>query len=98
MRLDFAPQVVRDLGEILDFVARHNPRAAVDSLEASCQGLTEMPQAGTRREDLAPGLRAFSHGSYIIYFVRQTERLIRIVRIMHGARHVQPADFRPRQG
>jgi plasmid stabilization system protein ParE len=40
-------------------------------------------------------LRALSHGSYVIYFVLQTEESLRIVRVMHGARDVKPIDFRP---
>ena len=84
--------------EILDFIGEKNPQAAVrliDSLEERCLSFSQMPAVGTRRDDLARGLRALSHGSYVIYFVAQTEQTLRIVRIMHGARNVKPADFRP---
>ena len=98
MTLEFSPRAVADLQEILEFVARQNPQAAVrlvDRLEETCRGLVTMPAVGTRRNDLAPGIRALSHGNYVVYFVAQTETILRIVRVLHGARNVQPIDFRP---
>jgi plasmid stabilization system protein ParE len=87
MTLEFSPRAVADLQDILEFVARQNPQAAVR--------LVTMPAVGTRRDDLAPGIRALSHGNYVIYFVAQAEAILRIVRVLHGARNVQPIDFRP---
>lgn len=52
-----------------------------------------MPGAGTARDDLRQGLRAFSHGSYVIFFRRKTDKVLRIVRVMHGARQFKPGDF-----
>jgi len=98
MTVEFSPQSVADLQEILEFVGRDNAQAAVrliDRLEATCQGLSQMPAVGTKRDDLAPGLRAFSQGAYVVYFLPQTESTLRIVRIMHGRRDVKPIDFRP---
>ena len=98
MKVEFSPRAIRDLQDILEFVARDNPQAAVrliDRLEERCQGLARMPAVGTRRDDLAPGLRALSHGKYVVCFTAQTEQLLRIVRVLHGARDVRPIDFRP---
>jgi toxin ParE1/3/4 len=98
MKVKFSPRSVADLQEILEYVGKQNPQASVrliNRLEETCKGLSTMPGVGTQREDLAPGLRALSQGSYVIYFVRQTNDLIRIVRVLHGARDVRPADFRP---
>ena len=98
MKVKFSPRAVADLHEILEFVAQYNPQAAVrliDSLESRCMGLSKSPAVGTLREDLARGLRALSHGSYVIYFVQQTEESLRIVRVVHGALDVKPTDFRP---
>jgi toxin ParE1/3/4 len=98
MNVEFSLRSVADLQDILEYVGRQNPQAAVrliDRLENACRGLTTMPAVGTQRDDLACGLRALSHGSYVIYFVQQTGELIRIVRVLHGARDVQPVDFRP---
>jgi toxin ParE1/3/4 len=98
MKAEFSPRAIRDLQEILEHIARDNPQAAVrliDRLEATCLRLPQSPKVGTRRDDLASGLRALSHGSYVIYFVEQTEEILRIARVMHGARDVKPIDFKP---
>jgi toxin ParE1/3/4 len=100
VKVDFSPDSVADLLGILDYISQQNPAAArklVDRLEAACLNLAKMPNIGTMRDDLASGLRAFSQGNYIIYFLRTPTSRLRIVRIMHGARDVQPADFRPPQ-
>jgi toxin ParE1/3/4 len=39
------------------------------------------------REDLAPGLQMAVHGNYLILF-RAQETLVRIERIVHGARRL----------
>jgi toxin ParE1/3/4 len=98
MKVEYSPRAIADLQEILEFVAQYNPHAAVrliDSLEERCTKLATSPAVGTMRDDLVRGLRALSHGSYVIYFAKQTEKLVRIVRILHGARDVKPIDFRP---
>src|SRR5207302_279310 len=98
MKAEFSPRAIGDLQEILEYIGRDNPAAAVrliDQLEATCLHLAKSPRVGTRRYDLAPGLRALSHGSYVIYFVAQTENVLRIVRIMHGAGDVKLLDFKP---
>jgi toxin ParE1/3/4 len=98
MNVEFAPRARIDMHEILEFVGSKSPRAAVrllDRLEETCLGLPTMPGIGSRRDDLARGLRALSQGSYVIYFAVQTEQTLRIVRVMHGSRDVKPSDFRP---
>jgi toxin ParE1/3/4 len=98
MNVDFSPRAITDLESILEFIAQYNPQAAVrliDSLEARCEGLAAFPSVGTKRDDLAPGLRALSHGNYVIYFLKETAETLRIVRVFHGARDVKPIDFRP---
>src|SRR5438128_1927385 len=97
MKLEFSPEAVVDLTDILDYVGRDKPKAAVklvDGIEATCAKLAQMSMAGTARSDLYPGLRAFSHGNYVIFFLAITSDVLRIVRIMHGARDVKPEDFR----
>jgi plasmid stabilization system protein ParE len=98
MNVEFSLRARIDMIEILDFLEGKNPQAAVrllDRLEDACLSLPSMPGIGTRRDDLAVGLRALSHRSYVIYFAVQTEQTLRIARIMHGSRDVKPSDFRP---
>lgn len=98
MKLQFSPQAVIDLTEILDYVARDNPRAAlklVEGIEVTCENLAQSPGMGSARADLLRGLRAFSRGSYVIYFLTVPSGAVRIVRVLHGGRDVQPGDLRP---
>jgi toxin ParE1/3/4 len=58
MRLQLSPQATLDLADILDYVARDNPAAAlklVEGLEAACANLARSPGSGTVRSDLYPG-------------------------------------------
>jgi toxin ParE1/3/4 len=98
MTVEFSPRSIADLQEILEFVARFNPQAAVrliDGLEERCMKLAEFPAVGTRRDDLSRGMRVLSHGSYAIYFVQKTDDVVLIARVLHSARDVKPIDFRP---
>lgn len=41
--------------------------------------------AGAPRDKLAPGLRAFFHKDYVIYYTHTVEEVV-IIRVAHGAR------------
>jgi toxin ParE1/3/4 len=84
----FSPSSRNDLIEILDYVAKDKPGAAirlVERLEATCQMLAKNSGLGTSRNDLKPGLRAWSVGQYVIFF-RDVRDGIEVVRVVHGAR------------
>jgi plasmid stabilization system protein ParE len=51
------------------------------------------PKAGTRRDDLLPGMRCFSVGDYLIYF--KSHDPVRILRIAHGAQEQENLRFEP---
>ena len=94
-RYRFTAPAKRDLQEIAAYIRRDNPQAAkhlVERLREVCRTtLVTFPGGGTRREDLAPGLRCFSVGNYVIYF--RGRKPVEIVRILHGARDVTPREF-----
>jgi toxin ParE1/3/4 len=90
IRLEFSPAADADLVEIASFIARDNvPRAVtfVDELEASCAKLVDYPHSGVARSELRAGLRSKPHGSYVIFY-SVLEKVIRIERILHGARDI----------
>ena len=60
-------------------------RWSFNNEEKTCYRLAASPQIGTLRGDLAPNLRCFSVGMYVIYF-RPIEGEIEIVRVLYGAR------------
>jgi plasmid stabilization system protein ParE len=65
-RYHFSPAANRDLKAIADFVGKDNKAAAiklVSRLRDVCRTtLVMFPNAGTRRDDLLPGMRCFSVG------------------------------------
>ncbi len=88
---DFAPLAVADLDEILDFIAQDKPEAAVrfvGKLKPRCRLLADFPDLGTRRDDLASGLRTPCVGNYVIYY-RPIDTRTRIERVLHAARDVE---------
>ncbi len=43
---------------------------------------------GRRREELAPALRSFPAGNYVIFY-RPVREAIQIIRVLHGARDIE---------
>jgi toxin ParE1/3/4 len=83
------------LEEILEFIARDKPGAAVrfvDRLQQQCESLAQFPELGMRRDDLASELRLFSFRGYGIYYRNLGDR-VRIERVLHGALDVRSGRF-----
>ncbi|WP_219821280.1 type II toxin-antitoxin system RelE/ParE family toxin [Methylobacter tundripaludum] len=81
-------QAEEDLIEIWIYIAQDNPRAAdrvLDDIEQRFHALADNPLMGRLRSDIAPELRYFVVGSYLILY-RTAEDGIQIVRVIHGAR------------
>lgn len=89
-RVSFTPAARLDVREIYDHIAEGNPARAdafVGELEARCNLLGSSPEMGRLRSELAPGLRSFPVGNYVIFY-RPRARGVLIVRILHGARDI----------
>jgi toxin ParE1/3/4 len=83
-----------DLVEIGFRIAEENPAAAdrwLDLIETKCRLLAQAPELGRRREDLAPDLRGFPVGNFVIFY-RPIADGIQVIRVLHGARDL-PAIF-----
>ena len=77
-----------DLIEIWTAIAVDEPSAAdrlLDRIEQACALLASHPHAGKQRDDLAPGLRFYPVGNYLVFYVPREDG-IAIVRVLHGAR------------
>ncbi len=84
----FSPLAIMDLNDILEYIARDKPLAAVrfvEKLEEQCRMLARFPLIGASREGLLPGLRVFPVGNYVIYYSPQGDT-VRIERVLHGVR------------
>ena len=94
MKVVWLPEAERNLENQLDFVSRHNARAAIalgDAIERSVRQLANHPRSarpgrvrGTR-ELVVPGTPFL-----IVYFLE--EDAVVILRILHGAQRWPPED------
>ncbi len=86
----FSPKSRQDLLDIGDYIAkdsRANARRFVAQLIKQCQCIGHAPMGYVGREDLAPDLRMAALGRYVIFF-RVFEGVVRIERVLHGARNL----------
>jgi len=77
-----------DLVKAALLIAEEDPIAAerwLDTIDEKCRLLAQMPGVGRKRDDLAPGLRGFPVGNYIIFY-RAVQEGIQVIRVLHGAR------------
>lgn len=80
-----------DLDEIWFYIALDNVAAAdnlLDDIDSSCQLLAVQPQAGRLRPELAPELRSFPVGRYVMFY-RPRDDGIEVVRVLHSARDIE---------
>jgi toxin ParE1/3/4 len=99
-QLEFSPAAEADLLDIAAYIAAENPERAlsfVDELEASCAVLRDFPETGRERWELAPDLRSKPYGRYVIFYTPGA-KVVRIERILHGARDVEALFDGDREG
>jgi toxin ParE1/3/4 len=109
MRYRVSRGAERGLDEIFVYWAKRASLEVADRLIDSITDrfwlLGEYPEAGKPAEDIAPGVRCFPAGKYLIYY-RKAPRWTEILHIFHGAqehsgrrqentsnRHKHPARF-----
>ncbi|KAA2312736.1 type II toxin-antitoxin system RelE/ParE family toxin [Puniceibacterium sp. HSS470] len=65
-RIRFHPAVAEDLDAItrslIDYAGPQTAARRVDEIEATIASLADLPQKGSRRDEIAPGLRAIPAG------------------------------------
>ncbi len=84
----FTNQARQDLNDIIEYIARNNPAAAINlvrSIDEKCETVTNFPNMGKSYEDLAPQLRGVTVNNYVIFY-RQVQNGIQVVRVLSGYR------------
>jgi toxin ParE1/3/4 len=84
------PHAEADLVDIWRYIAQDSPANAdrtLDRIGDTLNRLAVVPFMGQARFDLAPGLRMFPVGSYLIFF-RPIESGIEVIRVLHGKRNI----------
>ena len=81
-------QAERDLLDIWLYIAENNSRAAdrlLDHIHATVQMLARYPQMGKRRDALRSGLRSFTVGDYVVFYLQRDQGIV-LVRVLSGYR------------
>ena len=84
------PRAQDDITEIWSYIAEDSELQAdafVDWLDAKFQLLARQPGLGRVREELAPRLRSFPVGRYVIFYEPVPDG-IAVVRVLHSARDI----------
>jgi toxin ParE1/3/4 len=92
------PLAETDILEIWNYIADDSLAAAdrwVDRIDKQFRVLATQPMMGRVRDELAPGVRSFPFGRYVIFYMPLDDR-IDVVRVLHGARDID-AVFNPEQ-
>ena len=89
-RVTRRPLAAADIFEIWDYIADDSLVAAdrwVDRLDEQFGLLATQPLMGSARDELAPGVRSFPFGRYVIFYAPLDDG-IDVVRVLHGARDI----------
>ena len=95
MKVTFSAIAKADLLDIAIYIAADNPTRAltfVDELESKCVKLGNAPGIGTARPELGEGIRVMPHENYVVFYCEKRQ-IIRIERVLHGARDIRANDF-----
>lgn len=90
-RLVVRPQALTDLDEIFDYIAEDSLDRAIafiKKLHGQMEKLAGSPSMGRRRDELLPGLRSFTYGNYLIFYIPLDDGAD-IVRVLNGARDIE---------
>ncbi len=86
-RVTYRPLAVSDLDRIYEFIALDNPERAfafVSRIRAHCARLSEMPERGVPRDDLALGIRTLSFERRVLIAYRLDDQAVQIIRVFYA--------------
>ena len=89
--LAFSPAAVRDIQQIVDYIAKDsvsNAQKFVARIKAQCNKAANNPLSYPARNDLMSGVRMATLGRFLIFFSESDDE-VRIERVLHGARDLQ---------
>jgi toxin ParE1/3/4 len=93
----FTPEAQDDLFGLYDYIADHSSpiRALryIGRIEKTCMSLQSLPERGTKRDDLRPGLRVMGFEHRVLIAFQVSLDSVAILRILYGGRNVELAFF-----
>jgi len=90
-----SPEAQDDLIEIWLYIAQDNQAAAnqlLDTIDEKLKLLSDSPQMGQTSDELAPSLRSFPVGKYLVIYC-PIPGGIELARVIHGAQGILKAFF-----
>lgn len=82
-----------DLWALFHYIAERTNRAralaSIARIETACMALSTFPERGTKRDDLAPGLRTVGFENRVTIAFRVLEREVEIVAIAYAGREFE---------
>lgn len=91
----FTPEAQSDLLDLYDYIAdRSGPTRAmhyIERIEQTCITLQSLPERGTRRDDLRPGLRVIGFEHRVLIAFQVGSNAVAILRILYGGRSIELA-------
>ena len=86
----FSPKARDDLVQLYLYIAERagDPRAIayIERIEACCRGFATLPERGTRRDDLLPGLRIVGFERRVTLAFHVDAQTVAFDRILYGGR------------
>lgn len=85
-----SPEAEQDLLDIWLYIAADSPVNAdrfLDRLDGMALKLAEFTEIGIDRPELAPGLKSFPVGKYVLFY-RLNSGGVELVRVLHGSRDI----------
>jgi toxin ParE1/3/4 len=89
-KIERSHQAEKDLIDIWCYIAADSPRAAdamLDRMGRIFKKLSVSPLMGRSREELAPGIRSFPVGDYLIFYRLIPDGIV-VVRVLSGYRNL----------
>jgi toxin ParE1/3/4 len=95
VRIEIFPQIERDLDQITEYIATHNPSRAISfvaELRLEFRTIATNPKGYQEHPEIGAGFRKAVFGEYLILF-RIHEKVVEIRRVVHGARNLKNLTF-----
>ena len=92
-KIVFRPQAEADLFALYRYIATASGAKRAESyitrIEHTCMALTNFPERGTRRDDLAPGIRTIGFEQRVTIAFRVLDHVVEIVAIAYAGRNFE---------
>lgn len=91
-RILFTPIASDDLAEIWTYISAGSEDQIADHflerIQAKCEIIAQSPLGFREMPELAPGVRVFPFGNYIIFYL-VIDNGIEVLRVLHGSRDIE---------